>query len=149
MRGDFNHLRCFDFHCLGPPHGDLCSWGGTCVCIRGLGFCLRVQGPGLWASVGRAEGLRVGQARVPCLWVPESPAPPLYSATSPPKGSPSALSLPLPPRHRQSSAPFPAAGIFQDPPCVISFSRFSGWIQFLCVIILSSFNHVSLRPQGL
>lgn len=28
-RGDFSHLRCSDFRCLGPSHGDLCSWGGT------------------------------------------------------------------------------------------------------------------------
>lgn len=126
-RGDFSHLRCSgpfswrfvqlgrDYHCF-------------CVCARGPGFRLRAQGPGPWASVGRAEGsVLVGPVH-PVSGSRSSPLPLSVLPPPHPRAAPQLWASPLPPRRRQASAPFPGAGIFPDPPCVISFSRFSGWV---------------------
>ena len=108
-RGDFNHLRCFDAHCLGPPYGDLWSWGGTCACVRGPGSvsafrvlaCERVSGePRGHVSVGPVYPVFGSQSPPLSLFILPPPHPRaapqrLASPSHPATGSPLPLSLVL------------------------------------------------------
>lgn len=141
-RGHFNHLKCFDFHCLCPSNSVfvqmgtglfvyMCASSGQGFCAWCWGFWFRKPFP-VGSKGGRAEGsCLLITLHILCLQGPRGlPTPPLSSTPSSRKRHPLTI-CPLPPRAEPLPHPWslPTALRPSRTLPLISFSRFLGCLS--------------------